>query len=112
VQWAALQAKRYPALALLLAVPNGGMRTKRTAGRLKAEGVKPGVPDLFLPASSRDMSYAGLWIEMKRRRGGTVTAAQRWWHEELREECYRVEICRGADEAIAVLTEYVTGAAQ
>lgn len=112
VQWAQLHERKYPALALLFAIPNAGAGAQRgQAGKMKAEGVKSGVPDLCLPVASNDMSYAGLWIEMKRKRGGTVEAAQRWWHERLRAQCFRVEVCRGADEAIAVLTEYV-GAAQ
>lgn len=31
----------------VFAIPNGGIRHKRTAAMLKAEGVKAGVPDLF-----------------------------------------------------------------
>lgn len=49
---------------LLFAIPNGGHRNKATAGKLKAEGVKPGVPDLML-ALAND-AYNGLFIELKR----------------------------------------------
>ena len=34
----------------IFAIPNGGARSIATAGRLKVEGVSPGVPDLFIPA--------------------------------------------------------------
>ena len=34
----------------IFAIPNGGARSPATAGRLKAEGVSSGVPDLFVPA--------------------------------------------------------------
>jgi hypothetical protein len=44
VQWFRLQ---YPAHTLF-AIPNGGKRNAREAGILKAEGVLPGVADLFL----------------------------------------------------------------
>ena len=30
------------------AIPNGGHRHKAVAGKLKAEGVKAGVPDIFI----------------------------------------------------------------
>jgi len=42
------------------AVPNGGSRNKREAGRLKAEGVKAGVPDLCL---IHDGFYYGLEVK-------------------------------------------------
>lgn len=44
-------------------IPNGGKRNLITAKKLKAEGVKAGVSDLFiyLPASG----YHGLFVEVK-----------------------------------------------
>lgn len=45
-RWAAFQSGRFPELALLYHVPNGGSRKKAEAGRFRAEGVKAGVPDL------------------------------------------------------------------
>src|SRR4051794_30465888 len=38
-----------PQLKWLHAVPNGGERSKAVAGMMKAEGVKPGVADIFWP---------------------------------------------------------------
>jgi hypothetical protein len=66
-----IQAK-YPELMLAFAIPNGGKRDARTAAMLKAEGVKAGVWDIFLPVTSGPKSelpnygvYRGLWVEMK-----------------------------------------------
>lgn len=67
-----IQAK-YPELMLAFAIPNGGMRDKITAGKLKAEGVKAGVWDIFLPVPSAALLncvpcvpvFHGLFIEMK-----------------------------------------------
>ena len=56
-------------------IPNGGRRDKITGARLKAEGVVAGVPDVFL-ASPRQ-GFHGLYIEMKRQRGGTVQDTQK-----------------------------------
>lgn len=42
-RWAAFQSGRFPELALLYHVPNGGSRKKAEAGRFRAEGVKAGV---------------------------------------------------------------------
>lgn len=55
---------------LIFAIPNGGARSPTTAARLKAEGVVPGIPDLFVPAW-------GLWVEMKRQKGGALSPAQK-----------------------------------
>ncbi len=60
---AALHLLPYPDLEWLHAVPNGGFRHKATAGRMKAEGVKNGIPDVFLPVPRG--GYHGLYIELK-----------------------------------------------
>ena len=44
-------------------MPNGGHRNKATAGKLKAEGVRAGVPDLMLLYPRH--GYHGLVIELK-----------------------------------------------
>ena len=45
-------------------IPNGGKRTKIEASRLKAMGVLPAVPDLFLALPLG--GYHGMFIEVKR----------------------------------------------
>ena len=90
---------------LVWANPNGGLRDKRTAARLKAEGVKPGVPDVTV-AIARG-GFHGLWLELKRQRGGTVSKEQKRVHGALRAAGYRVEVCVGAEHAWRVLCEYL-----
>jgi hypothetical protein len=51
----------------LFAVPNGGRRDKRTAAKLKAEGVVAGVSDLILLLPNK--SYGALLIELKTPKG-------------------------------------------
>ena len=80
--WAATMSLTVPAYESLFAIPNGGQRTKAAAGKLKAEGVKPGVPDLFL-AIARGKSK-GLFIELKRLQNGRVSPDQAIWHTRLR----------------------------
>lgn len=80
------------------AIPNGGERNAIVAAKLKAEGVKSGVPDLFFPSLR-------LFVEMKRVKGGSVSPVQKHWHDRLTKAGYRVEVCRGAAEAVRVLTE-------
>ena len=59
-QWAALAKGKYPELAWLYAVPNGGLRSKAVAGKLKAEGTRRGVPDYLWP--QRSGQHVGLGV--------------------------------------------------
>ena len=104
-EWAAWQEGIWPELRLLHAIPNGGKRDIRTAAMLKAEGVKPGVPDVCLPVPRGDKH--GLYIEMKRRKGGTVSAEQLKWLDELMRQGYECHVCRGCEEARQRIMEYL-----
>lgn len=62
--WVEMEGKKlYPELELLHAIPNGGKRDRRTGAKMKAEGVKPSIPDIFLPVARH--GYHGFYIEMK-----------------------------------------------
>ena len=104
-EWARYAGGRYPELALLFAVPNGGRRDAVTGARLKAEGVKAGVPDIILPVARG--GYHGLFIELKAGKN-TATAEQRGWLAALAAQGYRAAVCRGAAEAMALLEEYLS----
>lgn len=97
-------ANRYPELHLLFAVPNGGLRTRGVAGKLKAEGVKSGVPDLLLLCPRN--GFHGLAIEMKTKKGQT-SEAQEWWIEQLTAQGYRAEVCKGYEAAWSVIKAYL-----
>ncbi len=103
--WATLNAARYPALGLLFAIPNGGHRSVATAGRLKAEGVKSGVPDLCLPVARQ--GFHALYIEMKREKGGVLSEEQKLWKTALEAERNAWFLCAGADKAQEVLEWYL-----
>ena len=75
---------------------------------MKAEGVVAGVPDVFL-ASPRQ-GFHGLYIEMKRRKGGSLESSQKDIIARLRQAGYRVEVCKGWLEAREVVENYLTGA--
>ena len=105
MSWAQMKSYQYPELGLLFHIPNGGGRSKAEAGRFKAEGVKAGVPDLFLPVP-RGESH-GLFIELKRLEGGSVSKEQKEWIAQLREQGYRAEVCKGWEAASRVLLEYL-----
>lgn len=106
IKWSQHPAVRsmYPELKLLHHIPNGGRRDPVEAKHLKQQGVKKGVPDLFLP-SPRSL-YHGLYIEMKTETG-TSTPEQKWWQEELRQRGYYVEECHGCQSAVRVLEWYL-----
>jgi hypothetical protein len=76
----------------IFAIPNGEARSRTVGARLKLEGVSPGVPDLFVPEW-------GLWVEMKRAKGGTVSAVQRDWHRYLGDIGQRVIVAHGCEDA-------------
>ena len=95
---------RYPELALLFAVPNGGLRNKATAAMLKAEGVKAGVPDLWLPVPRG--GYLGLVIEEKAGKG-RPTPEQKAWLAALTAQGWLALVCVGAEATIAALEGYL-----
>ena len=88
--------------ALIYAVPNGGYRRPKEAIRLKAEGVKPGIPDINIDVPR--LGFHGARIEMKNQLG-TVSEAQKNIHHLLRQQGYYTVVCYSAAEAIEE-TEY------
>ena len=95
--WAQYQYARYPELELLYHIPNGGKRGKLEAMRLRLEGVCPGVPDLMLPTPRGQ--HHGLFVEMKRTKGGSVSKEQKDWIAYLQAQGYQAIVCRGFEEA-------------
>lgn len=106
-RWAELSKGKYPELELLFHVANGGYRTPVEAAKFKAMGVKPGVPDLFLPVARG--GYHGLFIELKREKGGRVSDAQKGWIEALRRCGYQARVCHGWDAAHEEILAYLRG---
>ncbi len=104
VAWAGLQLGVFPELKLLYAIPNGGKRHKVVAAKLKAEGVKRGVPDLHLPVSRG--VYHGLWIETKTPEG-VLSDEQNHFHELLRKEGHAVIVCRSIEQCIEGVRAYL-----
>ena len=87
-------------------IPNGGKRSSREAYNLKRQGVRPGVPDRCIPVPSG--RYHGLFIEMKRAEGGTVSDHQREWVSRLNGLGYLARVCHGADSAISLIDSYIS----
>lgn len=104
-QWAALHTGRYPELALMYHIPNEGLRNPRTGARMKAEGMKPGVPDVCLPVARG--GFHGLYIEMKRTKGGRVEPGQREWLGALNGQGYAAVVCLGWEKAAQMIEAYL-----
>lgn len=106
-EWARLHERKYPDLARLVAIPNGGLRNMPEAVRFKAEGVRAGFPDMILPTARR--GFHALAIELKRQRGAPskVSEEQAGWLEYLDKQDWHAVVCYGADEAIEVLEWYL-----
>lgn len=103
VNWVTLT---HPELdGLWCAIPNGGLRDMRTAVTMKQEGLKPGWPDLqfMIPKGI----YCGLFIEMKRQTGGTVSKDQKRILNRLESHGYRCEIAKGDKKARKILQDYL-----
>lgn len=118
VCWANYCAQWFPQLGRLFAIGNGGSRgdteqsRKIAGGMMKAEGVKPGVPDLFLPVprnvASMNAMYAGLFIELKRVGGGDGGSPDQLdWIAYLNEVGYAAQICNGWKDAARVIRLYL-----
>lgn len=106
-EWAAVQMGRYPELSLLYHIPNGGKRPKGQAVKFKAQGVKPGVPDLCLPVARK--GFHGLYIELKRQKGGRVSESQTQWLQALQAQGYKAAVCFGWEQAANALKAYLKG---
>jgi hypothetical protein len=98
--------RKYPDIyGLLHATPNGGLRSKATAGKMKAEGQKKGYPDMSL-----DMPrgiYHGMRLELKEPNGKGPSEEQIAWLHKLRDQGYYVVLAYGAEQAIMAILEYV-----
>lgn len=89
----------------LFHIPNGGSRHPAEAARLKREGVRKGTPDLFLTIPSG--GYHGLFIELKRVKGGRITDEQVKFLQYAKSLHYAAFCCRGAEKAKQLILEYL-----
>jgi hypothetical protein len=98
-----------PELYLAHAIPNGDIRDPRAGARLKAEGVKSGIPDVFIPiVESADFNdpKSGLYIEFKKA-GGSPSEHQRAMLLMLQDQNFRVIVCNDLDTAVYVTKKHL-----
>lgn len=115
--WAALNVGTYPALKFMFAVPNGFFSDAAQKAKMKAEGLRSGVPDIFLPCAFYDRKeqyYAGCFIELKiekyrNSRNGGCSEEQMDFIEFASDQGYYCRVCYNWIEAKDVLIAYLTG---
>lgn len=88
----------------LIHVPNGGSRDLRTAQRLKAEGVLPGVSDLVLFIPNK--THHGLFIELKIKPNRQSTH-QKEWQELVTNMGYGYSLVYSFDEFQKTIQDYI-----
>lgn len=103
--WAQQNMATYPELRWLFHCPNGGFRTKSEGAKLKAGGVKKGIPDIALPIKSGPCS--GLWIELKVGKN-KLQPDQIEWVDKLRDEGFDVAVCYGWEAARDAIVNYLS----
>ena len=110
---------------LILMIPNGaylGPSERIRAmimAKLKRAGFRNGICDYLLPipvsnstaltnGSRVDFSYPGLWIELKRPKGGRVSDDQQEFIDQQKLFGWKAEVCEGADAAKKAVKEYLS----
>ena len=106
VNWFHAQPQYKRLYNLFFAVPNGGARSKMTAAKLKAEGVKRGVADLLLIVPSGTYYY--LAIEMKTSTG-TQSDSQKEFQKSVDIVGGKYVVCRSLEQFIHAVQSYMNG---
>lgn len=104
-RWAEFAMQQYPELSLMYHVPNEGKRSKVTGAKLKAAGLKAGVPDICLPVARG--VHIGLYIEMKVG-NNKPTENQKKWLDALKREGHFTAVCYSWEQAKGVIEDYLS----
>jgi hypothetical protein len=113
-QWLAIEGvKQFDGLDLMHAIPNGADYSSASVGsRMKAEGLKAGVPDTHLPVPAGP--YPGLYIELKvpankSKKNGGRSDKQVEWHLKLRARGFAVVTAYGWAAMVVAVQLYYAG---
>jgi hypothetical protein len=106
--YAEIQARNDPRWGLLFAIPNGTSASSMAeAMKVKREGRKSGVPDVFFPVASR--GWNGLFVELKQQGGkeSDLSPQQKAWLAALNAEGYRAVVAFGWEDAVKQIKNYL-----
>jgi hypothetical protein len=85
---------------VFFSVPNEGNRTDYRRFRMHQTGMLSGMPDLVI------LFNPPLFVEMKRAKGGVVSANQKEVHEWIRNMGYTVLVCKGFADAEVQISKF------
>ena len=99
---------KYPDLRFVFACPNGGKRSIGVAVKMKREGVKRGVPDIYIPfVMQYGIRYSpGKWLETKTDIG-KQSKEQKEYQKFLEGEGYEYALCRSVNELLDETENYL-----
>ena len=92
-------AEKFP----FFAIPNGSLRNKIVAVKLKMEGVKSGVSDLFLMISNEN--WNGIFMEVKTAKG-VQSPNQKAFQKQAIANGYYYAVVRSVDDCIELLNKF------
>jgi VRR-NUC domain len=99
-----LNTRENPNLQYIHAIPNGDYRPKSVAARLKAEGVKSGVADIFTPIRGR--GFSGMYLEMKFG-NNIMSPSQIKFRDFVLTQGFFFKTCYTVDEAVKTVEWYL-----
>ena len=88
---------------------NGVRLPMGLAKKVKTLGLSPGFPDINLPVG-RELNgeiYLGLYIELKRIKGGVISEDQKIWADYLIQHGYSHSFCLGWKHAATIICTYL-----
>ena len=105
VEWWAWACKLYGLEPRhLMHIPNEGKRSAVLGNIMRKEGLRRGVPDLFLAVPCG--AFSGLWLEMKSKTG-KPTVDQLEYLRILEKSGYECHVCYGWQEAVQHVEAYL-----
>ena len=106
-RWSRLNISKNKHLKYLNASLSGVRLTVGQRTEMKRQGMVKGFPDIFLPYNND--SYSGLFIELKRVKGGVMSKEQKDWLEYLKSQKYLALRCNGHADSIELIKKYLNG---
>lgn len=71
-------------------------------------GLRKGVSDFFIPLPMPEKGFHGLWIELKRSKGGKTTDEQYEWLERMIKMGYAGYVAHGWVHAAEIVRSYMS----
>lgn len=103
--WCKLHETKYPILKSIYAIPNGSHKSVSQRVKFQRTGLRPGMPDICLPAPIFSEKIGALYIELKRAKG-KLSENQITMIEILKEQGNAVHVAYSFEEAIKIIEDF------